>query len=924
MDINPNNLTLKLREIAESFPEDIAVQIKTEGKQYKTYTYREFYQKVKTIGNYLISNSIKPNDKIVLLLENRLEWGMVYFGILFSGAIAVPIDTQTKSDDLKYFIEDSESALIFTSKKILDSLNKNIEIIAPKIKVIILDGNKGEISASLKEKSVSDKNLTSFDEIFALTKTESVTLPVTTGQNIASILYTSGTTGRPKGVMLTHQNYFANFQSIVTLKLFSEKQNILSILPLHHSFPFMATLLIPLFLHCKITYLENLNTTDLLECMQETKVTALVGVPQLFNLIQQRIYTMLKDLPFYARIPLFSLMNLLWIIRKHLNINPSKLLFAKLHKSFGGNLKFVVSGGAKLESDVAKFFLKLGFNLYEGYGLTETSPIVTINTNKIKKIDSVGTAIPDVKIKINEPDNLGIGEILIQGPNVMQGYYKRERETNEVIKDNWFYSGDLGYIDNSGYLYITGRKKELIVLSSGKNISPEEVELHYAKDKLIKEICILSVFKDNEEKLMAVIVPDLDYCQQKGISDIHGEIKWTLENLARDLPSYKRIMGFIITTEELPRTRLGKLKRYEIQAKYSEDLRGEEKSKLQKKLLPEINKQDLMLLNSSVSKQIIAILNTELNTTKNILLDDHLEIDLGVESLKRMELIALLEKQLNIKIPYELLSQISTVRDLINIAEKLSQSQGSKTMEPISSGTKSSLWHDILAGELPDKIRSQIALSDNAFSKVILATGGNCIDLFCKLLWRIKVEGALNLPKNEPIIFCSNHNSFLDGFIIRAALPKILKRKTFFLAIAAYFKVPVLRDLIKIMKVIPIDPSAQSIAAMQASAFVLKNGKAICIFPEGERSIDGKVKEFKNGIGILAKELNVRLVPTYIQGSFEAWPRNKRFPKPHLIKVIFGEPCDAASLMKIGYEQGALDDYEAISLGVREKVVRLS
>jgi long-chain acyl-CoA synthetase len=166
----------------------------------------------------------------------------------------------------------------------------------------------------------------------------------------------------------------------------------------------MATLLIPLFLHCKITYLENLNTTDLLECMQETKVTALVGVPQLFNLIQQRIYTMLKDLPFYARIPLFSLMNLLWIIRKHLNINPSKLLFAKLHKSFGGNLKFVVSGGAKLESDVAKFFLKLGFNLYEGYGLTETSPIVTINTNKIKKIDSVGTAIPDVKIKINEPD----------------------------------------------------------------------------------------------------------------------------------------------------------------------------------------------------------------------------------------------------------------------------------------------------------------------------------------------------------------------------------------------------------------------------------------------------------------------------------------------------------------------------------------
>jgi long-chain acyl-CoA synthetase len=708
--------------------------------------------------------------------------------------------------------------------------------------------------------------------------------------DIASILYTSGTTGKPKGVILTHKNFYANFNSLAQTNILRPKDNILSILPLHHAFPFMVTLIAPLFSKILITYSASLKSEEILSCMRQAKVTILVGVPQLFDMFYKNILAEIKKIPFLLRVPLWGSVELTWLLRKISNINLSKLLLIKIHQTFGKSLRLFVSGGAKLDDNATKFLNKIGFTILEGYGLTETAPAVTFNPYKKPKTGSVGQAIPDVKIKIID------GEVVISGPNVMAGYYKLKQETQAVLKDGWLYSGDLGYLDKDGYLYLTGRKKELIVLSSGKNIAPYEIETYYGQSSYIKELCVLMI----KDKLMAIIVPDIDYFRKKGEVNIYGMIKWDLENFSKKCPAYKRIMGFVISKNDLPRTRLGKLKRYAIQDKYKNELLGigriaEEVS---------LSAKDLQLLASKTSKEICKILAHESQVKKEINLTDHLEIDLGFDSLARIELITKLEKFFKINISDKIMAQIFTVQELITTIKKLQKTGKGKTPQIFS-------WQELLTTDPSSDIIAKINLYPNfltIFYRIVLYAILYCL---VKTFWRLKGIGQENLPLDKTFILCVNHNSYLDGFAIAVAMPAALRKKIFFLGMRALFEIPIIKTLAKLLKIIPIDPGVQLIDAMQASAYILRNKKLICIFPEAARSINGEVKAFKKGIGILAKELNIELVPIYIQGSFAAWPRTQRFPKFKPITVIFGKP----------YKPNPKDDYETIAAKIREKVI---
>lgn len=880
-------LTEKLKKIATQFSNETAAQIKTENNQYKTYTYSEYYKIAENIAYFLIAREIKPNDKIAIVLENCPEWGMIYFGILLCGGIPVPLDTESTLADFQYYFENSECKIVFANS----NLSTNLQKIATNILTV-------ENLLTIINSQVSAK-----------------TLPQPHENDLAAIVYTSGTTGKPKGVMLTHKNFYSNFKSLEKLGfLFSpqNRENVLSLLPLHHTFPLMATLIIPLFLNCKITYLKSLKSEELIECIKKTKVNALVGVPQLFSILQERISQQLKSLALYIKWPLFLTANFLYFLRRFTKINLSKILFGKIHHYFGGELNYLVSGGAKLDDNVAKFFLKLGFNFYEGYGLTETAPIVTLNLNKIRHLNSPGKPIPDVEIKIFAD------EILIKGPNVMLGYYKNETATNEVIKDSWFYSGDLGYLDKNNYLHITGRKKDLIVLSSGVNISPEEVENHYKQVKLIKEICILAIQDKTQEKIMAVIVPDFEFCKKNNIFNISGEIKWHLENYSKELPPYKRIMGYIITKDELPHTRLGKVKRYEVQKKYRGELLdaiiGE---RIERK---EISTEEKELLNSPIAKIIISIITNSIGEARNVFPSDHLEIDLGFDSLKKIELVANIEKLLKISIPSELISKITNVKDLILEASNLI---GKKEIAEKTTLENNGLspWKEILKKSLPTEIKNLISLQENLSNKLENFLVNTLLFSFFKIGWWLKIIGSKNIPQDEPLIICANHNSYFDGFLLAAALPAKINKKTFFLGTTDFFANPILKKFLKFLKIIPINPGTELISAMQAVAYVIKNNKIVAIFPEGERSIDGEIKEFKKGVGILAKELNIRVLPAYIQGSFEAWPRGKHFPKLHRIIVIFGKPVDIETLQEIGKNANIADKYEAIAFGIKQKIV---
>lgn len=872
----------RFSQLVKAHPQAAACQIK-ENDTYITYTYGQLYQLSLKTAALLSQEGIAEEERAAILLENSPFWPAIYFGIMAIGATAVPIDPKLTPFEVNNILRDSQAKILFTSQEFYGPLEDFLKNILSFKKAILYP----------------------FPEITSANTAPEVIAANEPG-NIASLLYTSGTTASPKGVMLTHKNFCANFDSIFKLKLIIPSDNVLSMLPLHHSYPFMVTLIAPLLMGAKVTFLNSLKSEDLLRCMQEARVTILVGVPQLYHLLHKSIFEKIKNASL-----LLSILKITNITRSLFRLNINKIILKELHQKFGGSLRFFASGGARLEPKVASELSLLGFTILEGYGLTETSPVVTFSPPQRIRFGSVGIPVPEVKIRIHNPNPEGIGEVLIQGPNVMKGYYKKPKETSEVLKDGWFYSGDLGYIDRGGYLYLTGRSKEVIVLSSGKNIYPEEIETHYLKSPYIKEIAVLDAVVNGIHTLQAIVLPNIDYFRKTREVNIQGKIRWLLENLSKELPSYKRIMGFVIAKEELPKTRLGKLKRYEIKARYSS---GEAQGKLQAE---EAKTEDLTRPLAQLENQVLEFLSRALKMKTGI--NDHLELDLGIDSLTRVELAIGLEKLFNINIPDTDIGAVFTVRELI---ERISQLIQTPTGTPANAPAPS--WSQIIRETPPKDILGKINLRPRAIDIILTFIILNFIRLIFRAFWRLKIQGKEKLPKNKPFIICPNHSSYLDGFAVAAGAGLKLDLKLFFLGYSGYFQSSAVRWAIKIARLIAIDPAVNLTFAMQAAGFVLRHNKSLCIFPEGERSIDGEVKEFKKGAGILIKETDAMVVPCYIAGSYRAWPRTQSFPRPYPIKVIFGKPCTQNELREFGLKYKPQDDYEAIALGLREKVIALS
>ncbi|GAB6072517.1 hypothetical protein JCM14244_08940 [Venenivibrio stagnispumantis] len=481
--------------------------------QDKEISYKELIENIK-----FFSSLVPENTKVAIFSENRPEWIYALFGIWQKNSIAIPIDYLSSKEDVEYIINDASPSLIFCSKN-------NSRIL----------------------KDINFENIIIFEELSF--KKIDIELINPKMEDIALILYTSGTTGNPKGVMLSFENLYSNIDSIKKENIAKKEDKTIAILPFHHSYTLMVSLLVPLHIGATIIFLPKLSAEDILSTMQKYKITILIGVPRLYYLFHQKIFEKINQ-NFFAK----TLFKISTVINSQ---KLSKILFKKVHKVFGGNIKFFVSGGAKFDLEVAKDLWALGFKIVEGYGLTETSPIVSFNPPDKIKLGSVGKPIEGVQVKIENE------EIVVKGKNVFKGYYNKPEETEKVLKDGWFYTGDLGYIDEEGYLYITGRKKEIIVLPNGKNINPEEIENRILKiSKYIKEIAVV----EKEGQLFAIIYPDFEILKKETVTNIYETIKWqVIDKYNLNAVSYKKINGFKIVDTELPKTRLGKIKRYKLQ-----------------------------------------------------------------------------------------------------------------------------------------------------------------------------------------------------------------------------------------------------------------------------------------------------------------------------------------------------------------------
>ena len=855
-------------------------------KAWQTITYNQLAGRVTGLASHLIKAGAKKEDRIAIISENRPEWAAAYLAILSSGCIAVPLDAQLGPAEVKTLLTDAEADIVLHSSKTGGQL-------------AVFTGHFRKSTG--RDPLLIDFDTTEYREIEKRPPAES--LPACSRDDIASIIYTSGTTGNPKGVVLTHTNFCSDARALIDARIVSHEDNVLSVLPLHHTYAFMCTFMVPLFLGASITYPQSMKGPDMIAAIQGKGVTIVVGVPQLLGMIRNGIMARINALPVPLRFLLTKIITISGAARKKLGINPGRLIFRSVHRNFGNRFRFFTSGGAKLDPAVMEDLEALGFTVLEGYGLTETAPVVTFNPAEKRKPGSAGRPLPSVSIRIAHPSNAGEGEIEISGPMVMKGYYNRPSATAEVLHDGWFRTGDIGRIDQDGYLFITGRSKEVIVLSSGKNIYPEDVEKMYLSARLIKEICITGKEVDGiTESLHAVIVPDFEHAKQAAISNLYDAIKWEINALSGGLPSYMRIQGFTLRKDALPRTPFGKLRRFMIKAGQTEHGPGKQA----------VTAAEETLFADEIGSTVLNVLRSVLKKDRKIEADDNLELDLGMDSLSKIELVVAIEAALSLKLSEDFMSDIHTIRELI---EKIGSSSGPR----LTTGAEKTGWKEIISEEPEEQISLEKPELIMLPSRIAYAV----MQLLTKFLFRLEARGLENISASGNFIITPNHASYLDGFIVVLSLPFPVFRNLYLLGISDFFTGSLKGWFAKKAHVIAIDSSAYLSRALQTSAYVLRHNRSLCVFPEGGRSPDNTLLEFKKGVGILAVEMGIPVVPAYIKGAYEALPRDAAWPRFNKITVTYGTPLSARHV-DFSKKPAGMDDYQYFAYLIREKVKELS
>ena len=779
----------------------------------KKINYTELVNNVKYFSENVIT--AEKDDFGLILMENRPEWIYTYFALWDRKAVPIALDSTSNSKEILYVLEDSGPKFIICS----DETEKNV-----KEAVSIYD--KGQVVIINVDSHSIDENK------MEIIKKDDFELENPEGDSIATMLYTSGTTGSPKGVMLTFNNLSSELEGLEKKNLLEPSDQILALLPFHHVLPLTATVLIILKYQASIVFVKKIASKEILEALDKNNVTALVGVPRVFKLFYDGIKQQI-DSKFITR-TIYKLMT------KIKSFKIRRKVFTKVHEKFGGELTFIVSGGAKLDPEIGEFYETLGIYVQEGYGLTETSPVIAVNTRKERKIGTVGKKLDNIEAKIVDE------ELWVKGPIVMKGYYNKPEKTAEVItEDGWFKTGDLASIDDEGYITIRGRRNSMIVLSNGKNIDPEKLENKVIEKskRLIKE---LGVFGHND-KLVAIIVPDLLECRKQGITNIKAYVKNIVEDYNLTVHNYEKILDYKLYEEELPKTRVGKLRRFMLPELYL-------KTNIKKKKVEEPDNEVYRLLKDYIKK----LKGIEAQPEEN------LELEIGMDSLDIVEFFAYVENSFGIQLDEEKFSEISNLKSLSEyINEKATK---------IESGEVD--WKKIIEAAPPVEEKNRWA------TRVLRPL----FDLTIKLYFRLKRVNRDKLS-DKPQIFVSNHQSFIDSLVLGSLLPAGILYNTVFLAIDWYFKKGILKLLVSHGNVVLIDINKNIRKSVEEIAANVKAGKNVLIFPEGARTKDGKVAEFKKVFAIIAKELNVDVQCLGIKGAFEAYSRYMKFPKPKKIEV---------------------------------------
>jgi long-chain acyl-CoA synthetase len=857
------------------------------------WTYGELADRVLRLACGLRRAGVDRGDYVALLAANSKEWVAACLAVISAGGVVVPLDAQLGDEALRHVLEDSGARHVFTTA---DQAGRLESVDAGTgLRTILLD--------------VGEEDLRSW---LCLLKDEDVDLPPAGPGDVAALFYTSGTMGAAKGVPLSHANLVFQIDTLLSADLVSEKDSVLLPLPLHHVYPFVMGMLTPLAAGLPIVLPQSLTGPQLVRALREGEATLIVGVPRLYGALYSGIEARVGSGGRLAAMLFGYGVELCVKLCRLTGLDVGRLALRPLRERFGPRLRVLASGGAALDPDLAAKLEGLGWRVAVGYGLTETAPLLTLNPPDGNKLGSVGRPVPGVEISIDHsamPEGAArtgtahrVGEILARGPNIFCGYRNRPEETSKVFGGGWFRTGDLGYFDDDGYLYVTGRASTLIVTPGGKNIQPEAVEVAYLENPLIREIGVLQ--KDG--RLVAVIVPETGAISRG--TDIHRVIREAVEEGSKRLPSYQRISDYAISREPLEFTRLGKLRRHILKERYERARRGKEGSDgadVGPVTPEEMSGEDRVLLEDTAAMGVWKLL-TDRYPDRKLAPETSMQLDLDIDSLGWVNLTLEIGEKTGVELDEEAIERIDTVRDLLR--EVASGAGGTtRRLSPLESpedvlDDRQLRWLKPLGPGRSAMARSMFVLNR------IMMRGP----------FSLQVEGLENLPDEGPFIIAPNHVSILDAFAVAAALDYSVLRRTYWAGwTGAAFGNPLTRLVSRLAQVVPIDLGRAGLSSLAFGAAVLKRGQNLVWFAEGERSPTGSLQPFKPGVGMLLSYYPVPVVPVFIRGTYEAMPRGKFLRRFEQVTVTFGEPFDPRSFQESARPQ------EQIVEAVRERVADL-
>mgnify|MGYP005821954215 CR=1 FL=1 len=861
---------------------DEAALLTVAGERVAAVSAARVAEKARRLAAGLVAAGAERGEHVGLIAPNGPDWAVARLGIAAAGCVGVALDDLAGEEEAATYLKDAGCRLVFVSPAHL--------AVAERL----------GIDALVLDDGAAERHERSWRLVFAETA-DAESLPAIGPEDRATLVYTSGTTGAPKSFYLTWANIAANVEAMVSLDIVRPGDRVLLPLPLHHVYPLVVGLFTPLSGGGAVVFPEAVAGPQIIRALQAAGVAIMIGVPRLYTALVGGLEGRVAARGKLAKTLFRALVALSDVLRRRFGIKAGRVLLAGLHRQIGPGLRVMISGGAQLEPAVFHRLEALGWEVLSGYGLAETASIFTGNVPGAKIIGSEGRPLKGGEIRIAPPtdgetgsEGAGEGEILLRGASVFAGY-RDNPEANATVftEDGWFRTGDLGRLDDRGFVYVTGRSKELIVLGGGKNVFPDELEKVYGDSPFFRELAVL----ERNGALVAIVVPDGEAMRASGYTRAEDVVRITLADKARGLPSYQRLSGFAVSREALPRTRLGKYQRFRLGDLYERARRGETRPRA---VAP--SPEDRGLIAGGPAAEVWKIL-TERYAERGLSMDASPTLDLGIDSLEWMTLALDVEQRAGVALTEEDLVASETVRDLLG---RVGTAAADRATGPAVAAVSAEdlRWFE------------PVGTAGRAFGTAAFATNRALM----RLLFRVEVEGLEHLPAEGPCVLAANHASDLDPPVMGAALPLDFMRRVYWGGDAQRLHGgPIRRALMRPLHVFPVDERTPA-AALAMGTEALKRGNALIWFPESWRSPDGEIQRFLPGIGRLLSETGAPVLPVWIDGTFAAMPRGRSLPRPAKVRIRIGPPLDATALDAAGAGD---NPYTRIAAALRDEVAKL-